>query len=279
MLNTITFDVEEWFQVTSFNSVIKISNWDTYESRVVDQTEKLLGILLQYNTKATFFVLGYVAERHPWLIKKIADHRHEIAVHGYSHRLVCNLSANEFVREITTSKEIIEEITGQEVIGYRAPSFSISDETRWAFEILRERGFQYDSSLIPGGLRFKISETGRFPYNILKKGRLIEFPVSTVKWFGRFVPFSGGVFLRIFPYFCIKTFIKGINANGKPAMVYIHPWELDIDHPRIKASFRKEFIHYYNLKSTEKKLKMLLKDFQWGRVRDVLQLNNDQMEN
>jgi polysaccharide deacetylase family protein (PEP-CTERM system associated) len=273
MINALTIDIEEWFQVTSFDSVVKIDEWDNYESRVVDETLKLLCILQQYEIKATFFVLGYVAEKHPEIIRRMADYGHEVAIHGYSHRLVSNLSPKEFATELLTSKEIVEQITGQEVIGYRAPSYSITDSTRWVFDILEENGIKYDSSILPGGLRFGISDEGRFPYNISKKGNLIEFPVSTIRFLGKLVPFSGGLFLRIFPYFFIKSSIKKINSRGNPVMIYIHPWELDVNHPKVDISFEKKFIHYFNLKSTEKKLKSLLSDFKFGTVKEVLFLN------
>lgn len=274
MLNAITFDVEEWFQVTSFNSVIKISNWNTYESRVLYQTEKLLDILLQYNIKATFFVLGYVAEKYPEIVKNISDNGHELGIHGYSHKLVCNLSPEEFTEEVLISKKIVEQISGQKVLGYRAPSFSITDNCLWAFDILEENGFKYDSSIIPGKMRFGISDAERYPYNISKKGKLIEFPISTMNIFGNLIPFSGGFFLRFFPDFLIKYNLKQINSSGNSGMFYLHPWELDVDHPKISVSLKTKFIHYFNLKNTEKKLKSLFNDFDFGTVKEVLQINN-----
>jgi len=273
MLNALTFDIEEWFQVTSFDSLIKIDELSNYESRVVDETLKLLCILQEYETKATFFVLGYVADKHPEIIRMIADHGHEVAIHGYLHKLVCDSSPEEFSKELVASKEIIEQIIGQEVVGYRAPSYSITDSTRWAFDILEENGIKYDSSIIPGRSRFGISDSRKFPYKISKKGNLMEFPVSTISIFGKLVPFSGGLFLRIFPYFFIKSSIKKINSMGNPAMIYIHPWELDINHPKVDISIKKKFIHYFNLKSTEKKLNSLVKDFMFAPVKEIILLN------
>ncbi len=273
-MNALTFDIEEWYQVTSFDSIIKIDEWNNYESRIVNETLKLLDILQSFKCKATFFVLGIVAKNHSEIIRKIADNGHEVAIHGYSHRLVCNLSPKEFTEELLTSKNIVEQITGQEVIGYRAPSNSITDSTLWAFEILEENGIKYDASIIPRGLRFGISDAKRFPYNISKKGNLIEFPVSTISILRKLVPFSGGFFLRVFPYSFIKSFIRKINNSNNPVMIYLHPWGLDVSHPRVDVSLKKNFIHYFNLKSTEKKLMSLLGDFKCGSVKEVLSLNS-----
>ncbi|MBI5789435.1 MAG: DUF3473 domain-containing protein [Candidatus Schekmanbacteria bacterium] len=269
--NALTIDVEEWFQVTSLEPYVSRQDWGDLTSLVEPQTRKVLEILAGKNIKATFFILGYVAKKYPRLIKEIAGYGHELAVHGDEHRLVCHLSPDKFREEVSCPKQIIEQITGQKVIGHRAPSWSITDKTLWAFGILEELGYKYDSSLIPGKIRYGISRAELFPYRI---NNLVEFPLSTVKIAGCRFPFSGGLFLRTLPVDFVTSRIRQINRLHQPALVYLHPWELDPDHPRIKTGFKEYIIHYYNLKYTESKLGKLLDRFKFDTVKNILQIGN-----
>ena len=305
MFNVLTIDLEDYFQVHVFSRVIKFEDWDKYESRIERNTHRLLEILqgsgighraegigseLTPNhsglaphgeARATFFVLGWLAERYPKLIKEIHNHGHEIACHGYAHRLISNQSKDEFKNDVRKSKAILEDITGEEVVGYRAPSYSITQKSQWALEVLAEEGFKYDSSIFPiHHDLYGMPEAPRFPFIISlnggsNNGTLIEFPISTVRFAGLNFPISGGGYFRLFPYAAIKRGLERINrVEGMPFIFYIHPWEIDPDQPRINSISRKSrFRHYVNLYKTESKFKKLLTDFDFCSIKELLELD------
>jgi polysaccharide deacetylase family protein (PEP-CTERM system associated) len=272
VINALSFDVEEYFQVSNFESVIKREDWDNLESRLYIGLNKILDILDEKDVKATFFVLGWVAERHPNLIKHISEREHEISTHGYEHKLIYKQKKAEFEEDLVKSIKTIEGITGNKILGFRAPSFSITKSSLWALEILAKNNIKYDASIFPIlHHRYGIENSERFPYHISNNGyNIIEYPCSTIRILGRNIPFSGGGYLRLLPYKVIKNFIKWINKEYQPVIIYLHPWELDINLPRIKAGAMNEFRHYYNLDSTEVKLRHLLDDFCFTTVKEAL---------
>jgi len=271
MKNILTIDVEDYFQVENFKKVIKFSDWGKYEDRVVGNTGKMLEILDNAGVKATFFVLGWTAEKFPGIVSDISEAGHEVASHGYAHAPIYTLSPAEFRADIVKAKKILEGITGRPVLGYRAPTFSLTDKCLWAVEVLAEEGFEYDSSVLP--VRHKtrgLPDAGRYPYRIVENGRsLFEVPISTTTFLGRNMAFSGGGYFRLFPYTYVKNRIKKINTDRHPAVVYMHPWEIDPDQPRIKADIAGRFKHYVNISKTEKKMKRLLDDFEFGSIESV----------
>lgn len=256
--NIITIDVEDYFQVENFADVVKFSAWDKYESRVVKNTEKLLAQLAKFDTKATFFVLGWVAEKYPALVREIHQAGHEISSHGYAHQLIYTQTEDEFRSDLKRGKTILENIINEPVLGYRAPSFSITKKSLWAFDILNKEGFRYDSSFSSvrygsGGL----PEEKKSPHKI--NSRLWEFPVSI-----------GGGYFRLYPYGVTAGLIKRMNKKGHPAIIYLHPWELDPAQPRIKTGALRSFRHYINLEKTKAKLERLLCEFKFGTIREQL---------
>jgi polysaccharide deacetylase family protein (PEP-CTERM system associated) len=371
MLNALTIDVEDYFQVQAFSEIIRYEDWGKYESRVEGNTRRILRTLnvkpsipgLEHRTlnveprtsvRATFFCLGWIAERYPGLIKEIHSQGHEIACHGYAHQLIYRQSKEEFKEDIHKAKTILEDITGCEVIGYRAPSYSITPKSLWAFKVLIEEGFQYDSSIFPIHHDFYgMPDAPRFPFLIslnnkgtsefkplsthifeskksnIEHGTLnfepccpdvehktsnlepccpnveprtlnvehsalspqpsthtsqhieprtlntiLEFPISTVRLAKINLPLSGGGYFRLFPYFMTKRGLQRINEQEtKPFVFYLHPWELDIDQPRIPGTgLKSKFRHYINLDKTESRLKNLLADFQFSSVRETIGL-------
>jgi len=274
MLNALTIDVEDYYHVTAFESVVRYKDWYRYESRVEGNTHRILDLLDQYKTKATFFVLGWVAKRQPGLIQAISKHGHEIASHGYAHQRIHSQSMDQFREETRRSKQITEDVIGQSIIGYRAASYSITSGTLWALDILREEGFLYDSSIFP--VRHDLY--GIPGYNRtchLLNGHegsgMVEFPLSTVRLAGINIPIAGGGYLRFFPYRFTRWAITQLNEREcQPAVVYLHPWEIDPEQPRIRASFVSRFRHYNNLKKTEARLRDLLQDFAFGTMLEVL---------
>lgn len=273
MLNALTIDVEDYYQVSAFESQIRFEEWPSFESRVVGNTWRLLELLHFHKVKATFFVLGWIAERYPQVVLAIHQEGHEIASHGYRHRLLYNMTREEFWDDTKRAKGILEDLCGASVVGYRAASYSIVRETLWCLDVLQELGFQYDSSIFPiYHDRYGIPNTARFPYyHPLAGGPFLEFPLSTVRLFGRNVPVAGGGYFRLFPYQFIRWGIRQINEREKaPAIIYLHPWEIDPKQPRIDGSRLSRFRHYINLEKTESRLKHLLRDFRFGSVREVL---------
>ena len=274
MLNALTIDVEDYFHVTAFARKIHPRDWDNYPRRVDNNTQRLLEILAQRDVHATFFVLGWVAERCPRLVESIRRAGHRIGCHGYAHRAIYKGNDADFRNDVRRAKKTIEDIIGAPVTSFRAPSYSITAQTLWALEILGEEGFEYDSSIFPIVHDiYGIPGAPRFPYvKALRSGRQIkEFPPSTVRIFGRNIPVAGGGYLRLFPYKITAWAIHRLNETERqPAMVYLHPWEIDPDQPRISAPWLSRFRHYQNLASTQTKCEMLLKDFSWAPMEEVL---------
>jgi len=272
--NILTIDIEEWFQCYNIESCITRDDWDNIPSRLDLGVRKFLDILDESNTKATCFILGYAAVRHPHIIKMIAERGHEIACHGWDHKLISKQSPAEFQRETEDSVKAITDITGKEIKGYRASNFTIVKTTLWALKILAEMGFQYDSSIFPiKRSRYGISAFPRNPVRIDLDDELeiIEFPLPTMRICGYNLPVGGGGYLRLYPYRLTKWAISKLNQDGIPATVYIHPWELDPDQPRIKKviTLKKRMMHYCQLESTEKKLRNLLRDFRFTTAENV----------
>ena len=272
MKNALTIDVEDYFQVENFRGIIPYSDWDKFELRAENNTDKLLNILKNHNVRATFFVVGWIAERCPGLVKRIHASGHEIACHSYGHMLIYKQQPEEFRQDIRKAKKILEDIISDKVIGYRAPSYSITKNSLWAFDILCEEGFKYDSSLFPihhdkGGL----ASAKRLPHYIeCKNGvKLWEFPISTIQLFGQNIPFSGGGYLRFLPYNFVKWAGNQLINQGIPLNIYIHPWEFDPQQPKINAGMLNNFRHYINIDKNEQKLKRLLNDFEFVPIKDL----------
>lgn len=273
MKNALTFDVEEYFHAEAFARVLRPEEWPALESRVVATTERILDILDRERVRATFFILGWVAERQPDLVREIASLGHEIGCHGYGHRMIKHLTRSEFKRDVTRAKSALEDAIGHAVLGYRAPTFSITRETVWSLEVLCEAGFRYDSSIFPiVHDRYGISDAPRFPHRLKAPNgcEVAEFPMSTVMLLGRRVPVAGGGYFRLMPYALTRRALRRINREGQPAMVYLHPWELDPDQPRLPVGPLTRIRHLVNIGKTEARLVRLLGDFAFGPAADVL---------
>ncbi len=271
--NALSVDVEDYFHVSAFAGSIKQDDWEDYPLRVESNTRQLLDLFDEHQAKATFFVLGWVAEQAKDLVKEIARRGHEVASHGYSHQLVYNQTADVFRDETQRSKDLLEEIIQRPVIGYRAASYSITENSRWALDILSEVGFEYDSSIFPVHHdRYGIPDSPRFPYQLETPngGRLVEFPLSTIKLFNYRLPVAGGGYFRLYPYWLSKAGLKQINRQQKSFIFYLHPWEIDPEQPRIEAGWLSRFRHYNNLDKCAPRLRQLMKSFHFGTVTDVL---------
>jgi polysaccharide deacetylase family protein (PEP-CTERM system associated) len=265
--------VEDYYHVSAFESVVRQDSWYQYESRVENNTLRILDLLDEYHTRATFFILGHVAERHPGLVYAIQQRGHEIASHGYSHRRIYTQTPQQFREETRKAKKIVEDLAGQAVLGYRAASYSITDKSLWALDILAEEGFRYDSSIFP--VRhdlYGIPGHRRFSWAIERNGSgvMLEIPLSTVRIAGVNIPIGGGGYLRLFPYAVTRQALLQLNLRERqPAVVYFHPWEIDPGQPRIRASWRSQFRHYTNLRGMEEKLRKLMGDFSFAPIREV----------
>lgn len=273
--NALTIDVEDYFHVAALAPSIPRDAWDAHEPRVVANTRKLLAKFEQFGVQGTFFVLGWVAERHPELVRDIAARGHEIACHGYSHRLVYEQSAQEFREETIRAKRLLEDITGSKVRGYRAASYSIVRESLWALDILVELGFDYDSSIFPVRHdRYGIPGAARVPHRISTPGgaKIVEWPLATARILGLRLPVAGGGYFRLLPYWLSRWGLASINRSElQPFIFYLHPWEIDPGQPRIAASALSRFRHYTNLAKCEERLERLLDDFRFGTVRHGLE--------
>ena len=272
--NALTVDVEDYFHVAAFAPNIHRDSWAAREPRVVGNTEKLLAIFDQFEVHGTFFVLGWVAERYPQLVKAIAARGHEVACHGFSHRLVYEQTPEEFHDETRYAKKLIEDITGTAVRGYRAASYSIVRESLWALDILAELGFVYDSSIFPVHHdRYGIPDAERIPHRLStpKKNTIVEWPLSTARIFGCRLPVAGGGYFRLFPYWLTRWGLASINRRERrPFVFYLHPWEIDPAQPRVSASLLSRFRHYTNLAECETRLRRLLGEFRFGTIEDGL---------
>jgi polysaccharide deacetylase family protein (PEP-CTERM system associated) len=269
MINALTVDVEDWYHLCGLKPDIPSSEWDEYESRVIQNTRKILKIFSEGNVKATFFVLGYIAQRYPELVREIDANGHEIATHGFWHHLVYQQDRETFRKDLKDSINLLQDLTGKRILGHRAASFSITRDSLWALEILSQEGLRYDCSIFPIiHPRYGIVNAPRFPYEI--KPGLIEFPPSTIRILGRNLPIAGGAYFRALPYLLIKNAIKKINRAGKPVQIYIHPWEIDPAQPRLNLPLDRRIPHYINIRHSTGKLQRLLSDFAFGPMRRVL---------
>ena len=271
--NALTVDVEDYFQVSAFADNIEQHEWDKHPLRVENNTYKLLDLFDEYQVKATFFILGWVAERQRDLVLEIAKRGHEVACHGYSHQLVYNQTPEVFQQETVRAKSILEDIIQQPVLGYRAASYSITEKSLWALDILAESGFVYDSSIFPVRHdRYGMPDTPEHPYHLKTPAghSIIEFPLSTAKILNYRLPVAGGGYFRLYPYWLSKVGLKQINRQQKPFIFYLHPWEVDPEQPRISASWFSRFRHYNNLDKCEPRLRNLMSDFQFTTTWNVL---------
>lgn len=277
MINALTIDVEDYFQVNAFAGHIRQDQWHSYPLRVEGNTRRILDLLDSFSITATFFILGWVAERLPALTKEIHRRGHEIACHGYGHELLYVIGPERFRSDIRRSKNILEDQCGERVHGYRAPSYSITGKSLWALDILVEEGFTYDSSIFPViHDTYGIPDAERFPHTVQTgAGALVEFPLTTLPlqlgWKHVRLPIAGGGYLRLLPVGIIRRGITAINVREQqPAVLYFHPWEIDPGQPRIKAGMKSCFRHYLNLDKTEGKLSHLFARFSFAPMKEVL---------
>jgi polysaccharide deacetylase family protein (PEP-CTERM system associated) len=277
IVNALTVDVEDYFQVQAFAGVISPDQWDGFESRVEANTHRVLDLLAGHGLKATFFVLGWEAERRPDLVRRIAAEGHEVACHGYGHQLIYRIGPEAFRRDVRQAKALLEDIVGHPVNGYRSPSYSITARSLWALDILIEEGFSYDSSIFPViHDTYGIPDAPRFPHVIQRpSGTIVEFPPSTLEMRGfgltYRLPVAGGGYLRLFPASLVRWALASIaRREAKPAVLYFHPWELDPGQPRIRAGLKSRLRHYLNLRTTEDKLRRLFKDIPFAPMAQVL---------
>jgi polysaccharide deacetylase family protein (PEP-CTERM system associated) len=268
MLNALTIDVEDYFHVHAFDGVVARDTWTDIPTRVVENTRVILRLLREHDTRATFFTLGWVADKHPEIVREIAADGHELASHGYAHEAVWDLTPDSFRCDIERSIEaILAASPNAKIRGYRAPSFSINEDMPWAFDVLAALGLEYDSSVFPTSFhdRYGIRSAPRFAHQI--GGRLWEIPLSTIRAFGCNWPVAGGGYFRLTPLAVTTWAVRRINREGQPAVVYLHPWEFDPDQPRVQsAPLRSRFRHYVNLHRTEQRLRKLLRQFSFAPI-------------
>ena len=272
--NALTIDVEDYFQVAALAEAVRYDDWSSMEYRVEANTDRILALFERAGVKATFFTLGWVAERSPELVKRIAAQGHEVASHGYSHQLIYNQTPDVFKEETRRSKVILEDILGAPVTGYRAASYSITNQSRWALDILAEQGFTWDSSIFPVHHdRYGMPGTPRWPHRLTtdKGYELAEFPLSTFKLPGYTLPIAGGGYFRLFPYWFSRYGLVAINREGRPFVFYLHPWEVDPGQPRLDVKWFSRFRHYNNLDVCEQRLARLLSDFRFTTMSQVLE--------
>lgn len=268
--NALTIDVEDYFQVSALADHFPRQSWDTVPCRVERNMERILALLDAHAVKATFFTLGWIAERYPQLVRRIAEEGHELASHGYGHERASAQTPAQFLEDVRSARQILEDISGHAVRGYRAPSFSIGAGNLWAHDVLAEAGYEYSSSVYPVKHdHYGMPDAPRFAYRL--HNGLMEVPVTTLHWMGRNWPAGGGGFFRLLPYSVSRWQIRKVNHDDlRPAIFYFHPWEIDPQQPRVAGvSVRTRFRHYVNLARTEGRLRRLLQDFSWGRMDQV----------
>ena len=276
--NALTIDVEDYFQVSAFAPHIHRQEWNSRECRVERNVGRILQMLSSQQVKATFFTLGWIAERYPKLIRQIADQGHEVASHGYGHERASDQTEDAFFADIQLAKVILEDLCGVEVKGYRAPSFSIGKGNLWAFDCLEKAGYRYSSSVYPiHHDHYGMPDSPRFAYQI--RPGLIEIPVTTLRVFNRNLPSSGGGYFRLLPYALSRWMLGRVNDRDRQSGIfYFHPWEIDVDQPRVAGISQKtRFRHYVNIPRMEGRLEQLLGDFKWGRMDEIF-LNKSQQE-
>ncbi len=269
--NALTIDVEDYFQVSAFAPYIRRDEWNFRECRIERNVGRILQLLADRDVKATFFTLGWIAERFPQVVNSIVQAGHELASHGYGHERASDLDRSSFMRDVVHAKSLLEDLSGRPVLGYRAPSFSIGTSNLWAFDALAEAGYQYSSSVYPlKHDHYGMPDSPRFAYHV-SGGALLEVPVTTLRMMNRNLPSSGGGFFRLLPYSISRWMIDRVNRDeGEAAVFYFHPWELDVDQPRVAGIDAKtRFRHYVNIPRVEGRLQSLLTDFRWGRMDEI----------
>ena len=269
--NAFTIDVEDYFQVSAFAPHITRESWDRLPCRVERNVEAILSMLAEHGVHATWFTLGWIAERYPRLVRQIVEQGHELASHGYEHRRASEQSPAEFLNDITSAKSLLQDIGGVEVRGYRAPSFSIGRNNLWALDCLEEAGYRYSSSIYPVRHdHYGMPEASRFAFHP-QPGGLLELPPSTVSLLGRNLPAGGGGYFRLLPYGVSRWCMRRVNSvDRQPCIFYFHPWEIDPGQPRQAGiGLKTRFRHYVNLSSMEGRIRKLLRDFEWGRLDSV----------
>jgi polysaccharide deacetylase family protein (PEP-CTERM system associated) len=276
--NAFTVDVEDYFQVSAMAPYIERSEWDQRECRVERNTDRILLLLADHGAKATFFVLGWIAERYPRLLRRIVEAGHEVASHGFGHQRASDLTEAELFADLHRSKCVLEAVCDVEVAGYRAPSFSIGTANLWAFDCIERAGYRYSSSIYP--IRhdhYGMPDAPRFMHRVRPK--LLEVPVTTMRLFERNWPAGGGGYFRLMPYSVSRALLRQVNrADRQPAVFYMHPWEIDADQPRIAGlDVKTRFRHYVNLAHTEARLRRLLTDFRWGRMDQAVLSSREQL--
>ena len=274
LMNALTVDVEDYFQVSAMAPHIERETWDAQPCRVERNVQRLLALFAKSGARVTFFTLGWVAERYPQLVREIVAAGHELASHGYGHQRASDLSREAFFEDVRRAKALLEDIGGRPVHGYRAPSFSIGLGNLWAFDTLLEAGYRYSSSVYPVQHdHYGMPDAPRFPYEA--RPGLLEIPITTTRVLGRNMPAGGGGYFRLAPYGLSRWALRRVNdVDRRPAIFYFHPWEIDPDQPRIPGiSLKTRFRHYVNLDKTEARLGQLLRDFSWGRVDEVFGIN------
>ena len=268
--NALTIDVEDYFQVSAFAPYIPRDQWNSRECRVERNVERILHMLDDHGTKATFFTLGWIAERYPHLVRRIVEGGHELASHGYGHERASDLSEHAFFSDIDSAKKLLEDLSGHEVKGYRAPSFSIGEGNLWAFDCLERAGYRYSSSIYPiKHDHYGMPDAPRFAHQV--RARLLEVPVTTARFFDRNWPASGGGYFRLMPYAMSRWLLQRVNQEDRQSAVfYFHPWEIDETQPRIDGiNAKTRFRHYVNLNKTETRIRRLLADFKWARMDEI----------
>lgn len=271
IINAMSVDVEDYFQVSAFEPYVEKGKWNTLPCRVEGNVERILDLFSSHQVRGTFFTLGWVAERYPGIVRKIVDNGHELASHGWEHRRVSTQSPSEFREDITRTRKLLEDVGGTVVKGYRAASYSIGSEQSWAWQELAEAGYLYSSSIVPiKHDHYGIPGAPRFAFETAANG-LLEIPITTVSVAGRNLNCGGGGWFRLFPYAFSRWALSSVNTNeNKPGIFYFHPWEIDPDQPKMQGlSAKTSFRHYLNLKRTYGRLERLLADFRWGRMDEI----------
>jgi polysaccharide deacetylase family protein (PEP-CTERM system associated) len=277
----MTVDVEDYFHVSAFDAVVSRDSWSTRESRVEANTDRLLDLFDAAGVRGTFFILGWVAERCPSLVQRIAARGHELASHGYHHQLLYRLTPDEFRGDVRRARALIEDVSGTRVSGYRAPSFSVVKSTLWALDVLLEEGYRYDASIFPVHHdRYGIPDAERHAHQVARAGgSLVEFPGSTVRLAGTNLPIAGGGYFRLLPYAWTRWGIRRVNrVEKKPVVFYLHPWEIDPDQPRIPVGLTTRLRHYSGLSRTEHRLARLMREFRFDSIRALLECESSLAE-
>ena len=273
IVNAMSVDVEDYFQASAFDRVVSRADWHGLESRVVGNTHRLLTLFDQHGVRATFFVLGWVAERFPALVREIADLGHEVASHGFHHQLIYTLAPEQFREDVRRAKAVVEDAAGCAVVGYRAPSFSVVKSTLWALDVLLEEGYEYDASIFPiHHDRYGIPDAPRHIHRIARSaGGIVEVPGSTARVGSTNLAIAGGGYFRLLPYAVIKWGIQRVNTvDHQPVVFYLHPWEIDPDQPRLPVGRTTRFRHYVGLDTALRRMERLVTDFRFDSIRSML---------